>query len=195
MDDFKLDLACGSSKKEGFYGVDVSDKVGADLVFNLMTFPWPWSDSSVDEIHCSHFIEHLPMIEIDGKDMLFRFFDECYRILKPEGLMTIVTPNARCNRAFQDPTHRRFIVAETFLYLAKEWRVLNKLDHYNVDCDFATTVDPIVMSEMTLLHPEAQNRRFNGEWNTILDWQAKMVSKKETSKMNIEEIKNDGVER
>ena len=91
--------------------------------------------------------------------------------------MTVVVPNARCNRAFQDSIHRRFIVAETFLYLAKEWRDLNKLSHYNVECNFACNVDPIIPQELSLLHPEAQHRRFNNEWNTILDWQAKLIKK------------------
>jgi hypothetical protein len=127
----------------------------------------------VDELHCSHFIEHIPMAtDPAGKDLLFAFFDECFRILKPSGRMTVLCPNARSNRAFQDPTHRRFIVAETFLYLHKPWRVANKLDHYQVDCDFHVQCDPIVPTELTLLHPEAQARRFTESWNVILDWQA-----------------------
>lgn len=175
--EIKLDLACGDNKKEGFTGVDITQTSSTDVVWDLMKFPWPWVDESVDEIHCSHFVEHLPMVEVEGKDLFFKFFDECHRILKPEGTMTVIVPNARCNRAFQDPTHRRFIVAETFLYLSKEWRDLNKLSHYNVQCDFSCNVDPIVPQELTLLHPEAQARRFNGEWNTILDWQAKLIKK------------------
>jgi hypothetical protein len=167
----KLDLACGQSPKEGFEGVDLWE--GACHRWDLLQFPWPWKDSSVDELHCSHFIEHIPMATTAaGKDLLFAFFDECHRVLKPGGRMTVLCPNARSNRAFQDPTHRRFIVAETFLYLHKPWRVANKLDHYKVACDFHVQCDPIVPTELTLLHPEAQMRRFTESWNVILDWQA-----------------------
>lgn len=118
-----------------------------------------------------------------GKDLFFAFFDECWRILEktsnpaqPAGVMTVLCPCARSNRAFQDPTHRRFIVAETFLYLNRDWRKLNKLDHYRVDCHFGIDVVPIIPTELSLLHPEAQQRRFNENWNTVMDWQARLVA-------------------
>lgn len=175
--EFKLDLACGDRKQEGFKGVDIADIPGVDVVQNLRQYPWPWADNSVDEIYCSHYIEHIPMEEINGKDALFCFFDECYRILKPGKSLIIFCPNARCNRAFQDPTHRRFIVGETFLYMNKEWRDANKLSHYNVLCDFGIQVDPLIPIELSLLHPEAQHRRMNENWNTIADWKATLIKK------------------
>ena len=128
----KLDLACGQSPREGFEGVDRWE--GAQHRVNLFKFPWPFGDSSVAELHCSHFIEHIPMIEVypedgtpvhygEGVDLFLRFFDECFRILVPGGWMEVTCPCARHNRAYQDPTHRRFIVSETFLYLSKEFRL------------------------------------------------------------------------
>lgn len=193
----RYDLACGQNPRDGFTGVDLY-AISAPVHFDLLKFPWPWPDSSVDELHCSHFIEHIPARNVEvgdiikgtedggmltdaravGKDFLFAFFDECYRVLKPGGTMTVLCPNARNNRAFQDPTHRRFIVAETFLYLHEPWRKANKLDHYKVECDFDVQCDPVVPAEFTLLHPEAQMRRFTESWNVILDWQARLVSRK-----------------
>lgn len=195
----KLDLASGQSPREGFEGVDIWD--GAKHVVDLWKFPWPWEDNSVDELHCSHHIEHIPARTVEksdlrpqdaaapslfspaaldfiGKDMFFAFFDECYRIMKHEAWMLVLCPCARNNRAFQDPTHRRFIVAETFLYLSEEWRKINKLDHYRVKCNFGVDIVPIVPMDLTLLHPEAQARRFNESWNTVIDWQAKLKALK-----------------
>lgn len=196
----KLDLASGQSPREGFEGVDLWD--GAKHKVDLLKFPWPWADNSVEELHCSHFIEHIPAREVEsrdlagtvergtkmevlsshkdylGQDMFLAFFDECYRVLRPGGVMTVLCPCGRSNRAFQDPTHRRFIVSETFLYLNADWRKANKLDHYRVKCNFGFTCDPIVSVDMTLLHPEAQYRRFNEGWNTILDWSVKLTSGK-----------------
>lgn len=178
----KLDLACGQNKKDdSFKGVDWWYK-GADYVFDLTKFPWPFEDNSVDEIHCSHYIEHVAMeyVEHQGhqKDALFAFFDECYRILKPDGIMTVICPSARSNRGFQDFTHRRFIVSESFLYLSDEWRRLNKLDHYNVNCNFGINVGHSMASEMNLLHSEALARRFNESWNVVYDWIATLKSLK-----------------
>jgi len=188
----RLDLGCGNSPREGFEGVDLYAKNVAHRV-DLFKFPFPWADNSVDEIHCSHFIEHLPAREVEqrdivegksgldlvGRDFLLTFFDECWRILKPDSIMTVVVPNARSDRGFQDPTHRRFIVPTTFAYLNADWRQLQRLEHYPVRCNFVDKgVVPIVMQELTLLHPEAQSRRFTHEWNTILDWNATLVAKK-----------------
>jgi len=38
---------------------------------------------------------------------------------------------------WQDPTHTRAISENTFAYLKKECRESDKLDHYNIECDFA----------------------------------------------------------
>ena len=170
LTEYKVDLASGQRPKDGFFGVD---KAGTpDLVWDLSQYPWPFEDDSIEALNCDHYIEHIPMVEINGKDALFAFFDECYRILKPGGTLTITCPNARCNRAFQDPTHRRFIVGETFMYVAEWWRRENKLDHYNAECNLLGNVNPIVANEMNLLHPEVANKKFHTEWNSIMDWQA-----------------------
>lgn len=190
----KLDLAGGQNVREGFEGVDIWE--GAQHKVDLMKFPWPWADNSVEELHCSHFIEHIPCRTIEerdiipgtpealakelvGKDMFLAFFDECWRILRHDGKMRVICPCARNNRAFQDPTHRRFIVAETFLYLNEGFRKGNKLDHYRTVCNFNVQCDPVVLQEMALLHPEAQQRRFNESWNTILDWSANLTAVKQ----------------
>ena len=168
----KLDLACGQSPREGFEGVDIW--AGAKHQVNLQQFPWPFDDNSAAELHCSHYIEHIPaeMIQTGGglKDALFAFFDEAWRILEPGGMMTVICPSARSNRAFQDPTHRRFIVAETFQYLVAEWRRANRLDHYNVACDFEVTLNWTTSSELSVRAPEVQQMQFHHYWNTIHDW-------------------------
>jgi predicted SAM-dependent methyltransferase len=189
--ELKLDLAAGQSPREGFEGVDIWS--GAKHVVDLWKFPWPFEDESVSELHCSHHAEHIPPRDVEerdiradptvskdtyhqflGKDMFFAFFDECYRILKPEGWMTVIVPALRSNRAFQDPTHRRFIPAETFLYLSAEWRKGNKLDHYRAQCNFACDVNPTIYSELALRSPEVQGRMMNENWNCVFDFHAKL---------------------
>lgn len=169
----RLDLACGQNPKEGFLGVDLWNEK-ASVVTDLQVFPWPWENDSVDEIHSSHYIEHIPMDYVSHggqkKDSLFAFFDECWRILKHDSVLTIVCPCARNNRGFQDPTHRRFIVAETFLYFNEDWRKLNRLDHYHTNSNFGLSVGHTMDASTSLLHPEAQARRFNESWNVIHDW-------------------------
>jgi SAM-dependent methyltransferase len=132
---FKLDIACGQNKKEGFVGLDIAKCEGVDIVHDLTTYPWPVEDASVEEAFCSHYIEHIPMGYVDGKDHLFHFFDELYRILAPGGKCYIIAPYYSSMRCWQDPTHRRAICDNTFFYCSAEWRKINKLDHYNAKCD------------------------------------------------------------
>lgn len=122
----KLDIACGKRKKPGFTGVDIWE--GADIVADLEKFPWPFEDNSVDEIFCSHYIEHTPD--------LISFANELYRIMKVGATAEIIAPYYSSIRAWQDPTHLRAISENTFLYFNKDWRMINKLDHYPIVSDF-----------------------------------------------------------
>src|SRR5262245_9443018 len=108
------------------------------------------------------------------KDALFAFFDECYRILVPDGWLHVVVPAHRSDRAFQDPTHRRFIAAQTFAYMNEDWRRINKLDHYNVDCNFIGDCHPVVATELNLRFPETAQRMIQRDWNTVIDWTARL---------------------
>jgi len=174
----KLDLGAGQRPREGFEGVDIWP--GAQHQVNLQKFPWPFEDNSVSAIHCSHYIEHIPhypmVITADGREQnpFFAFFDEVWRILVPDGFASIIAPSARSNRGFQDPTHQRFIVGETFLYLVEEWRKINGLDHYNAKCNFLVSANATIDSNLNTFHPDVQQRMFNNYWNTTIDWVAEL---------------------
>src|ERR1700751_2644070 len=91
----KLDLGCGTRKKDGFVGVDIRNFKGVDKVADL-TKGWPWKNNSVDEVYCSHFIEHLEVPE------RIHFVNELYRVLKPGATALIITPHWCSHRAYGD---------------------------------------------------------------------------------------------
>jgi len=125
----KLDIACGQNKQKGFKGVDIAPGEGVDFVVDLEKFPWEsFKDNSIEEIHCSHYIEHVPD--------LMKFMDEIWRICENDAKVTFIAPYHASIRAWQDPTHKRAISEATFLYFNKDWRVANKLDHYPIKCNF-----------------------------------------------------------
>jgi SAM-dependent methyltransferase len=125
----KLDIACGQNKQPGFKGVDIAALPGVDFVWDLEKFPWePFKDNSVDEVYCSHYIEHTPD--------LISFMNEVWRICKDGAKVTFIAPYYTSIRAWQDPTHKRAISEATFFYFNKEWREVNKLDHYPIKADF-----------------------------------------------------------
>lgn len=134
----RLDLGCGQNKREGFEGVDLHKVEGVDHAVDLFKPNWPFEDNSVEEVFSSHFIEHHPDLCL--------FWRELYRILKPGGKATIIAPYAKNNRAFQDPTHVRYMVEEAFWYTQKPFREGNKLDHYlpkEVDFDCVVSYNGI----------------------------------------------------
>jgi SAM-dependent methyltransferase len=56
------------------------------MSFNLLD-RFPFDDGEFDLVYSSHFIEHI------RKEHLRSFFDECFRILKPQGILRLVTPD------------------------------------------------------------------------------------------------------
>ena len=127
----KLDLGCGPHPREGFHGVDIQQydgKVGT--LFDLRKVPWPWETESVDEVHCSHFIEHLTGIE------RIVFMNELYRVMKFGATASIIAPNWSHERAYGDPTHQWPPISSfAALYWNAEWRKANA-PHVGFNCDF-----------------------------------------------------------
>ena len=56
-------------------------------------------------------------VEIDPGGLMLRFFDEAWRILKPDAQFALVMPYGGSTGFYQDPTHVSGIVPQTFAYL------------------------------------------------------------------------------
>ena len=135
----KLDIGCGKNKREGFTGVDQYPMPGVDIVHDVRQ-TWPWDSDSVDEVHCSHFAEHLTATE------RFHFFNELHRVLKHGAKATIVVPYWRSSRAYGDPTHQwPPFVEMSWWYLNRAWRKVNaphddeEWNPIGFNCDFDST--------------------------------------------------------
>lgn len=104
----KLNLGSGGAPIQGPYwtNVDCFEGPGVDLVHNLDVHPWPWDTATVDEIYCSHTLEHL-------RDHI-GFMREAQRILRPGGHLFIRVPHGMCHAWAMDPTHMRPYFPDTF---------------------------------------------------------------------------------
>jgi hypothetical protein len=167
---FKLDLACGQRKQEGFVGVDRVAIEGVDRVFDLLEFPWPIEDASVDEIHCSHYFEHVPA------KLRFRFMDEVWRVLKPGCRALFICPYYSSMRAIQDPTHEWPPICEaSFAYFDARWRKDNGLSHYDVKCDFECTFGYAHTPEWAVRSEDAKAWAVRHYINVVADLHTNMV--------------------
>lgn len=116
----KLNLGCGQNPMPGWVNVD---KRGApDVLLDLETFPWPWSDSTIEEVLLNHVLEHL------GRDpeVFIGVMVELYRVCAPNAKINIAVPHPRHDNFLNDPTHVRAITPEVMTLFNKklneEWK-------------------------------------------------------------------------
>jgi len=95
MNKLKIDLGCGSCKKEGTLGVDMYAQPGVDYVVNLQTEALPFPDKSVEYVHSSHFLEH-----IENGNYVAKIFAEISRVCVDGAKVELWTPYIWSNSAF-----------------------------------------------------------------------------------------------
>ena len=81
----RLNIGCGPYQERGYINIDKNPRQAPDLVLDVRK-GLPYAQHSVDEILMSHFLEHL-----SGEEAL-DLLAECYRVLRPQALVTIVVP-------------------------------------------------------------------------------------------------------
>ena len=97
-----LDLGCGENKVPNSIGLDNVKLTGVDVEHDLLDFPYPFENESMDKIYLRHVIEHFAIENINF------IMNECNRILKKDGLLVITVPHVFSISAFIDPTHRSY---------------------------------------------------------------------------------------
>ena len=136
----KLDVGCGPNKKEGYLGIDSINFPNIDFVRDLRTEKLPCGNNTVEEIHASHFVEHLTAVE------RIHLMNESYRVLEPGGKFILICPYWSSGRAYGDPTHQWPPISDFwFYYLDRSWRKTcarhTDKEYWDkgYDCDFQTT--------------------------------------------------------
>jgi len=103
----RVDLCCGTSKPNGFIGIDLFPGDKVDIVADLNK-RFPFEDNSVDMVRAHDAIEHL-------SDKIHTM-NEIWRICKPNAAVDILVPSTDGRGAFQDPTHISYWNINSFLY-------------------------------------------------------------------------------
>lgn len=206
----KLDLGSGPRPAEGYHGVDIEPGVSEFVVDFESGLPWPFRDGSIEALRASHVIEHIASahepeweklgpdgqhelgmdrVERGGwcwgrtyrrKDLLFHFFDEAFRVIKPGGEFEVRWPNVQHVNASGDPTHRRFISPLLIRYLSREGRQALGVEWYRASCNWTGTVFATTNSATLLeLEQEELGARNNREWNLCEELVMLLTAEKE----------------
>lgn len=88
-----LNVGAGNQEIAGFTSLDLDSewyraRGRKFLPYNMLTDDLPSEDDTVDNIYCSHVIEHLP------DDVVLRFLREARRVLRNGGTLRIACPDA-----------------------------------------------------------------------------------------------------
>lgn len=124
----RLNLGANDRRVDGFVSVDVCQP--ADEIADL-TKPWPWPDSSVEEVLAFDVFEHLP----DKRQTM----NELWRVLRPGGVARIEVPTVRGVGAVCDLTHVSYWSCGDFEYYEKGNYARERFrgsPYYGVNADF-----------------------------------------------------------
>ena len=94
-----LNLGCGNQLIDGAVNHDRTlHRSGIDVAHDLNELPWPWADESFNMIVALAVLEHLKLTLIES-------VSECWRILRPDGIVYLKLPHWQHEHSYVDPTH------------------------------------------------------------------------------------------
>lgn len=148
-----LDLGCGDQKQyPDNIGVDVRQARDVDVVADLRNgIPMP--DRSVDRVFAVHLLEHL----IDFLPLV----DECHRVLRPGGLLHVLSPWWRYVNAVADPTHVRLLDVQTIKGICDRPDSDRRWYPRHVACDGASVFADLAPRDGAAPEPEHMARFFD----------------------------------
>lgn len=104
----RLNLGCNHNIRRGWINVDQQAFPGVDVAHDLDVTPWPFKDGQFCHISAIDIFEHLNDVT--------SAMDECWRVLRPGGTLTIQGPLANGSHHWIDPTHKRAFLPGSFDY-------------------------------------------------------------------------------
>jgi len=94
-----LNLGAGNKLVKGAVNHDLyRHRPEIDVAHDLNILPWPWEDESFDLIVACAVLEHLWINLIES-------VNECWRILRPGGVLHMKLPYWNHANSYRDPTH------------------------------------------------------------------------------------------
>lgn len=141
-----INLGCGKVFHPDWINLDLTSEIEGVISYDIRQ-KLPFSDNSFDACYSSHVLEHLKISETAN------FLEECWRILKPNGVLRIVVPDLE-------------IIAKTYINLLQELKSGKGEQEANYDWimlelyDQVTRYHPGGQMKTYLTHPNLSNKDF-----------------------------------
>ena len=119
----KLNVGCGRDIRSDFVNLDVVQLPGVNVVHDLEAFPWPFEDSTFDEIHLINVLEHLPET--------IRTLEELHRISKPGATVIVRVPFWNSPDMLADPTHKKSFSERTLNFFDPDFPECKDRPYYS----------------------------------------------------------------
>jgi SAM-dependent methyltransferase len=85
--DPKLHVGCGPMRLKGWINSDMEPDIANGVIYLDVTEPLPFPDGSLQYVYSEHVLEHVTL------ETTFAHFVECYRALRPGGVIRIAMPD------------------------------------------------------------------------------------------------------
>ncbi|SFQ48617.1 BON domain-containing protein [Amycolatopsis arida] len=144
-----LDVGCGGTKQyPDNIGVDRRAATGVDVVADLRD-GLPFPDGCADRVFAVHVLEHL----VDFLPLV----DECHRVLRPGGILHVLSPWWRYVNAVADPTHVRFLDVQTFKGICERQDTDRRWFPLHAECDGASVFADLLRVDGDAPAPSAEH--------------------------------------
>jgi len=150
----KLNLGSNQRRIPGFLNVDNNTNASqVDTFHNLDILPWPFEDSSVEEIVMDHALEHL--------EDTIGVIQELYRVCTDGAMIRIMTPHFSCN--WTHPGHKRAIGVGLFDHFDQS------VDEHYGHCRFQ-----VERVKLHWIRPRYRTTLLRRGMSAIIDWIANL---------------------
>lgn len=127
----RLNIGCGTNPKPGFINCDFIQHPGVDVTFDAQK-RWPFDDNSVGAITAYHVLEHL--------EDWSSFFKEAWRVLAPNGTVSLQLPYGPSIDGMAEPGHVRYWLPTSFTVLQPDYaEAVGNLQHKDLSASFEVT--------------------------------------------------------
>lgn len=83
----KLHVGCGPMLLKGWINSDMEPDIANGVIYLDVTEPLPFPDGSLQYVYSEHVLEHVSL------ETTFAHFTECYRALRPGGVIRVAMPD------------------------------------------------------------------------------------------------------